>query len=272
MSTPAISIILPVYNAAAYIEKTITSLLNQTFTDFELLIIDDGSTDNTIAVIKKFTDDRIKLIVNDKNLGLIKTLNKATALSKGRYIARMDADDIALPERLLLQKEFLDTHPDVSVVAGWINFIDEAGNETGVWDLDRRTNTTSTIEKSLLRENCIAHPTVMIRTVVLQKFLYNEKQLHIEDYDLWLRLIASGHNIAKVQQLVLQYRVHTASITMSKLRKRNFFFKHLNCKYKFVLNAIRKPQINIFVFLVFASMLYDLFMGCGKAVKNAFRN
>lgn len=272
MSQPAISIILPAYNAAAYIEETVSSLLSQTCTDFELIIVDDGSTDNTVNTIKTFTDSRILLIENGENLGLVKTLNKAVLLCKGTYIARMDADDVAVKERLQLQKDFLDTHTDIAAVAGWVSFINEHGFETGIWQLDRNTNTAASIKKALLKENCIAHPTVMIRAAVLQKYLYKESQQHIEDYDLWLRLTAGGLKIEKVQQPVLFYRVHAASVTSSKLKKRNFFFKHFNCKLKFVAGAFGKAQLNSFTMGIFFSMIRDLLMGCGKAVKNAIRS
>ncbi len=269
MSMPAISIILPAYNAAKYIGETISSLLSQTFTDFELLVIDDGSADDTLAIVKSFTDSRIQLVTNGQNLGLIKTLNKAAALCKGQYTARMDADDIALPNRLQLQKAFLDNHPQTAAVAGWVNFIDEKGTQTGIWELDRQTNTAATIKKALLKENCIAHPTVMIRTEILQQFLYSSNQRNIEDYDLWLRLCAAGMQIEKVQEPVLLYRVHSASITGTKLKKSNFFFKHCNCKLKFIKGALGKFRLNGYTAAVFVFMLRDLLMGCGKAIKNA---
>ena len=272
MSQPAISIILPAYNAEKYIALTISSLLNQTFTSFELLVVDDGSTDNTVTIIKQFTDSRIILMENGQNLGLIKTLNKAALLSKGKYIARMDADDIALPGRLQLQSQFLDTNAGVAAVAGWVNFIDEAGEDKGIWSLDRNTNSATAIKKALVKENCIAHPSVMIRTEVLQQYLYNLKQQHIEDYDLWLRLCAEGLAIEKVQQPVLLYRVHAASVTGTKLKQRNFFFKHFNCKRKFIGARLASFKINSFVCRVFLSMCMDLMMGFGKVIKNTFKN
>lgn len=267
MQQPVISIILPAYNAARYIEQTINSLLLQTFTDFELLIIDDGSTDNTISIINSFTDSRIRLVKNEHNLGLVKTLNKAAMLCKGKYIARMDADDIALPQRLQLQKDFLDAHTNVAAVAGWIDFINEHGTNTGIWQLDRQTNTAAAIKKGLLKENCIAHPTVMIRTPILQQHLYKENQRNIEDYDLWLRLTAAGLIIEKVMQPVLLYRVHQTSVTVSKLKKNNFFFLHFQCKLKFLKGILKKGSVNTFTVAVFFSMIRDLLMGFGKAVK-----
>jgi glycosyltransferase involved in cell wall biosynthesis len=267
MSQPEISIILPAYNAEKYIAETISSLLSQTFENFELLILDDGSTDNTIAVIKNFNDSRIQLIENAQNLGLIRTLNKAAALCKGRYTARMDADDIALPNRLQLQKNYLDKNEKTAAIAGWIIFIDEAGTQTGIWELDRKTNTAPAIKKALLKENCVAHPTVMIRTEILQQYLYKENQQNIEDYDLWLRLTAAGLPLEKVQEPVLLYRVHNNSVTVSKLKKNNFFFLHFKCKLKFLLGAFKQSRINGFTVAVFFSMIKDLLMGFGKAIK-----
>lgn len=272
MSQPAISIILPAYNAEKYIAQTISSLLSQTFTNFELLVVDDGSSDTTVNIVKQFTDNRIVLIENGQNLGLIKTLNKAALLCKGKYIARMDADDIALPGRLQLQSDFLNEHINTAAVAGWVNFIDEAGEDKGVWALDRKTNTAAAIKKALLKENCIAHPSVMIRTEVLQQYLYNPKQRHIEDYDLWLRMCADGLAIEKVQQPVLLYRVHAASVTGTKLKQNNFFFKHFNCKRKFISARLASFKINGFVCRVFLFMCMDLIMGFGKTIKNTFKN
>jgi glycosyltransferase involved in cell wall biosynthesis len=271
MQQHAISIILPAYNAAKYIEQTIDSLLKQTFTDFELLVIDDGSTDNTINIIEKFTDQRITLLKNEQNLGLVKTLNKAAKLANGKYIARMDADDIALPNRLALQKQYLDEHSNIAAVAGWKIFIDEQGKEQGIWELDRKTNTANEIRKALVVKNCIAHPTVMIRTDILQQFLYHENQKNIEDYDLWLRLTANGLQIEKVQQPVLLYRVHGSSVTSTALQTGNFFFKHATCKRKFLFGILKQGKINAFVAAIFFSMLTDVSLGCGKQVKKIFK-
>src|SRR5258705_3382658 len=131
----AVSVILPAYNCQKFICKAIESVLQQTFTDFELIIINDGSTDNTESIIHAYTDPRIVYSKNSENKGLIYSLNSAISLAKGKYIARMDADDICLPERLALQKTFLDQHEDIAVVASTNEFINDNAEKTRHFDL-----------------------------------------------------------------------------------------------------------------------------------------
>ncbi len=139
MNGPEISIVLPAYNCESFLKEAIESLLNQTFKDFELIIINDGSTDKTEDVIKNFSDPRIIYKKNEKNSGLVYTLNKGIDIAKGKYIARMDGDDISLPARLEKQKEILDEYPDIAVAASTITFINEKNESEGNWLLDRKT-------------------------------------------------------------------------------------------------------------------------------------
>ena len=113
MTQPKVTILMPAYNASLYIKESIESMLNQSFSDFELLIINDGSKDNTSEVVKSIVDERIRLVENEQNLGLANTLNKGMKLAKGEYLARMDADDLSTPNRLQTQVDYLDSHPDV---------------------------------------------------------------------------------------------------------------------------------------------------------------
>jgi glycosyltransferase involved in cell wall biosynthesis len=269
MSAPAVSIILPAYNCEKYIGKAIQSVLLQTFTDLELIIINDGSTDNTEELIQSFNDRRIVYIKNNKNEGLIYSLNRAIALAHGKYIARMDADDISKPERLAKQRSFLDQHADITVVACTIEFINEKEEITGVWDLDRQTITPGQIKKAILKQNCIAHPTVMIRSKIIKELKYKPYQKNIEDYDLWLRMLSRGYKIAKLDEPLLLYRIHENSITSVHLKKVNPFFKHLVMKARF-LNKFK--YISSFSLAVFISAISDLAKGIFKGLKNIFRN
>lgn len=268
---PAISIILPAYNSAAFLKDAIESILHQTFTDYELIIINDGSTDSTEALIHSFTDTRIVYSKNEKNQGLIFTLNKGIQMAKGAYIARMDADDICTQNRLAIQKEWLDTHPETAVVASLIEFIDENNTVTGRWKLDKQTTTHSAIRKVLPYENCIAHPSIVARTAILQKYPYNPAQQHIEDYDLWLRLVADGYIIEKIPRVLLQYRVHSSSVTLSKLRKTNFFFKHFAFKKRYIASRIKAKKFNAFDVSVSLQMVLDLLRGTGKEIKKVLK-
>lgn len=251
-----------------FLSQTIDSLLAQTFTDFELLIINDGSTDETEQIIRSYNDHRIQYIKNDVNSGLIYTLNKGIELALGKYIARMDADDIALTERLAVQKQWLDEHPATAVVGCAVQFIDEHNKNTGVWPLDQKTITAGSILSAMVKENCLAHPTVMIRSNILKQFRYNKNQQHTEDYDLWLRLLANGFIIDKVPQNLLLYRVHQSSITGSILRKSNPFYKQFNCKRRFLAGRLKEGKWGAFESSVLLTTLYDGVMGTGKHFKN----
>ena len=267
MNAPAVSVILPAYNCQQYVGKAIQSVLQQTFTDFELIIINDGSTDQTETSILQFTDPRIIYLQNPENKGLIYTLNRAIELAKGNYIARMDSDDICVQERLSKQKGYLDGHSETTMVASTINFIDASGNDKGIWSLDRKTISPAVIRDEMPFENCIAHPSIMIRADILRKLKYDPRQVNIEDYDLWLRLLNRGHVIGKINEPLLWYRVHGDSITHVHLKKKNFFFKHLRMKRKFLAKEILSGRVNGFTLKVIASTIVDFIKGTGKEVK-----
>lgn len=270
MNDVAVSVILPVFNCEKFIGKAIRSVLDQTFTGFELIIINDGSNDGTEDVILSFNDPRIVYMKNEGNKGLVFSLNHAVDLSKGAYIARMDADDICKPERLATQKDFLDTHDDITVAASTFEIINENGESGGSWELDRKTITPDQIKNQMPYENCIAHPTVMVRSDVLKRFKYNRRQVNIEDYDLWLRLLSHGYKISKISEPLLLYRIHGNSITNLYLKKKNFFFKHLRMKRKFLAKEILSGHVNGFISKVIASTMADFSMGIGKSIKSIF--
>jgi len=267
MNVPAVSVILPAYNCDKFIGKAIQSVLQQTFTDFELIIINDGSTDNTESIIQTFEDKRIVYLKNSNNQGLIHTLNKAITHANGKYMARMDADDICLRERLAKQKAFLDQNEEITAVASTIEFINEQEEKTGIWELDRQTITPAQIRRAILKQNCIAHPTVMVRSETLKKLKYKDYQKNIEDYDLWLRMLNRGYKIAKLDEPLLLYRIHDASVTSIHLKKANPFFKHFVMKTKFLTHF---NHISWFAFGVFGSAILDLIKGIIKAIKNIF--
>lgn len=271
MNVPAVSIILPAFNCEKYIDKAIHSVLQQTFTDFEFIIINDGSTDKTEMIVLNYADPRIVYLKNPENKGLIYTLNRAVALAHGKYIARMDADDICMPERIAKQKEFLDQNTNIAVLATTINFINDTGEKTGVWELDRQTTTPEQIKRKIIFENCIAHPTVMMRAELVKELKYSKKQKNVEDYDLWLRVLNRGYRIAKLEEPLLLYRKHDNSITGTHLKKINPFFKHLRMKWKMIWLDFFSGHISLFLLRVGGSVWIDLFKGLAKALKNIFR-
>lgn len=264
---PTVSVILPVYNAEKYLKQAIDSVLSQTFTDFELIIVNDGSTDASEEIINGTKDERIVYLKNAANSGLVYSLNRAIALANGVYLARMDADDVCFPDRLAQQVRWLEEHPQTSVVASFNILIDENGNEKGFSEKDRDFVTASQIRRRMPFENCLTHPSILGRTDVFKTHLYAPAQKNIEDYDLWLRLLAEGYVIEKIPSPLLYYRIHTASVTQSKLRKANFFRKHFDCKRRYLAGRLKKGKLNAFDLRVAAQALLDLGRAAGKSVK-----
>jgi len=204
--SPRITVLMPVFNGERYLAEAIDSVLAQTFNDFELLILDDGSTDGSRAIAKACPDPRIRLVCNDGNRGLIYSLNRGIALATGEYIARMDADDICLPERLEKQVALLDADPELAAVGTPVIFIDCAGNKCGVWDDDRLTPDWPEIRRRLPRANCLAHPGMTVRRSIMIDYGYDPDQKGAEDYDLWLRMAADNLRITKTTEPLLLYR------------------------------------------------------------------
>jgi glycosyltransferase involved in cell wall biosynthesis len=210
-----VSVILPVYNGARYIAESVTSVLNQTFTDFELIIINDGSSDNTSEILKTFTDSRIVLIQRE-NRGLIDTLNEGLAFAHGEYVARMDADDVMLPERLAKQVAYLDDHPRVAVLGGWAEVINESGEKIGFYDYP--PTDYHKLRTYILKSNPFIHSTVMFRREVILRAGGYRQYRHIEDYELWTRVVFKYQG-TNLPEPLIKYRVHLESIT-SKNRYR----------------------------------------------------
>jgi glycosyltransferase involved in cell wall biosynthesis len=196
VNAPTVSVILPVYNAERHLAQAIESILEQTYQDFEFLIINDGSTDRSQEILESYAlaDQRVRVFARP-NLGLVRTLNEGLGRARGEYIARMDADDVSRPERFRMQVEFLDANPRCVVVGTSFTLIDDAGQELTTWHCfisDRA------IRHALPAEGCIPHPTAMFRkTPVLNVGGYNEDYPVSEDYDLWRRLAGIGelHNL-----------------------------------------------------------------------------
>lgn len=207
-----ITVLLPIYNAEKYIKVTIQSILNQTFKNFELLIINDGSTDKSVEVINTFKDNRIQLIHNSINLGLIKTLNKGIDLAQGKYIARVDADDIAMPDRLERQVAFLENNPQYALVGSQANFI--FGDKLSKTLFSMETNPEILPVLSLFTCPFI-HPSVMIKADILKEFYYDEEFTTAEDYELWTRILKK-YPCANLPESLLQYRIHDSNISTTQ--------------------------------------------------------
>jgi len=210
MSTyPRVSVLMPVYNGEKYLHQAIDSILGQTFTDFEFLIINDGSTDSSAELIESYNDPRIRLVHNKTNLKLIETLNKGIRLARGQYIARMDCDDISMSERLSKQVAFMDAHPEVDILGTGFYVIDSNGKPSHkvLFPLNHHF-----LCWSLCFYCPICHPSVLIKkNAVVKVGGYDPEMLHAEDYDLWYRLSKKA-KLANLPDILLYLRKHKDSI------------------------------------------------------------
>jgi len=225
--TPKISVILPVYNAEKYVLEAINSILNQTFKDFELIIIDDGSTDDSLKIISEIKDSRIRIIQNKKNLGLIATLNNGLIESKGEFIARMDADDISLPNRFETQINYLNKHPEVDILGSYYEIFGDENKTVEV------PTSFEQIKIELMYHNVVCHPSVMMRkTSILNNHLeFNSNFLHSEDWVFWLDAISKGLTIENINQVLLKYRFEGQNITSKNKNSIEERFKKI---YQFI--------------------------------------
>lgn len=221
--TPLVSVVMSVYNGGPWTKAAIESVVHQTYSNWEFIIIDDASKDETKSILAAYSSNpKFKIITNTEQRGLTKNLNTGIKATSGELIARMDADDICLPERFTKQVDFLLNHPETSVVSGFVEFIDEKGDPKGEWRDDRKANSWKKIKQMLPWKNCIAHPVVMIRKKVFEKYQYNEAQTNSQDWDLWLQLAADNIIIGKINESLMLYRVHSQSMTAGSLKRSGF--------------------------------------------------
>lgn len=212
MINPKVSVLMPVYNAELFIKEAIESVLKQTYTDWELIIADDGSTDTSIEIAESFADQRIRIERDKENRGIVFARNRVLTLARGEYIAWLDADDISLPDRLQTQVNFLDAKADIGLVGTWIELIDQSGTRTGVaW---KNRTKPENISAALLFGNQFTNSSVMIRKSVLPSdpYRYECATSEAEDYDLWIRL-AQTTKLATIQKILVQYRTHATGAT-----------------------------------------------------------
>lgn len=210
-----ISVIMPNYNTPIeYLELAIESILSQTYSNFEFVIIDDCSTDSSYEYLKSLTDPRIRVFRNEKNLGITKTLNKGFDLAKGEYLARMDSDDIALPKRLEMQLRFMDENPDIIVCGAWAELF---GNEN--YCMKREMPEQEFMRCSLLFGNIfgLVHPTAFFRRSLLAEYQirYDEELPTAQDYSMWA-LCADVAPLACIHEILLRYRIHGGQVSIAK--------------------------------------------------------
>lgn len=209
-SQPIVSVMMAAYNAETYIADSIRSILRQTLTDWELIILNDGSRDQTAAIIKGFADPRIRYFENAQNMGLSVTRNRMIGLATGRYLAVLDSDDIADSRRLELQVRYLNKHQGVGMIGAGIRLIDEDGQPNGQRYVF--TDPCSRIPTILLFSNYFAHSTVLIRRDALPAVAYRTELPIAEDYDLWIR-ISKNWEVCNLRRILASYRIHNSNVS-----------------------------------------------------------
>lgn len=216
-ASPLVSVLLPVYNGGRYLREAIEGVLAQTLTRFELIVIDDGSTDGSVEIARSYSDPRIRVLRNGQNLGLVQTLNRGIGVCRSPLVARIDSDDVCRRDRLARQLSFLQQNSNVGVCGSWL-LIRRAGlppvRAKSAPELWRFPRFDAEIQCTLPFNSPIAHPSVVMRLSVLQRLesLYDESFPQAEDYELWTRLsrLTRMHNLSEP---LVEYRLHADSVT-----------------------------------------------------------
>jgi len=253
---PKVSVLMSVYNGETYLERSIESVLSQTYRNFEFLIINDASTDSTEDILKKVDDHRIKVVANSENVGLTKSLNKGIDIARGQYIARMDADDLSLPYRFEIQVDFLEKHPEYAVLGSSYLMIDQEGRTVS---LVKVPVDDSQIREVLLKQNCFGHGSVMMRTEALRQVGgYDERFKCSQDYDLWLRIVEtfkvsnieealycwrlSNDSISKMNEWEQKYYASFARFEANQRRKANKIIMESTPKVSVIIPTYNRPD------------------------------
>lgn len=246
-----VSVILPIYNASTYLKECIDSLINQTYSNIEIIAINDGSTDESVKIIEQYMkkDNRIKLYNNEKNMKLIYTLNKGLSLSSGDYIARMDSDDICRLNRIEKQVEFMEKNKDIQLCGSKIKAF---GDIDKPWTWGKSYKNIGQLNVDLIFDNVIAHPSVMIRGdfIRTKNLEYSTEYIDAEDYELWSRISYEG-KIYNIDEVLLDYRVSGNSITATKQEsmiksKKKVIKRNLN-RFKINLSGNEKKIIDYLI-------------------------
>jgi len=237
--SPKISVLMPAYNAEKYIGDAIESILNQSFTDFEFIIIDDCSTDCTWEIIQEYAkkDERIVSVKNNENLKISKTLNRGIRLAKGKYIARMDADDWSYPDRLQKQIKYMDSNPQVGISGGSMEVCDN-----NLKKISSRTYNLKDeeIRKNIFRYSPFSHPLVIYRSDIIKNINYNTYLYDAEDYDLYFRIGLEG-KFGNIKDNLLKLRVNSQSVSQTNASRQEKLT--LFIRLKAIIEYAYKPTL-----------------------------
>lgn len=239
---PSITVLMSVYNSEAYLQEAIESILNQSFPDFEFLIVNDASIDRSRQIILSYQDPRIRLIDNPENLGLTKSLNKGLALAEGQYIARMDADDISHPQRLAKQLAYMEQNENVDVVGSWGWIVDDKGI---VWGDLRPYVEFEDIFVQLFFSNCMIHSSTFFRKEVIMRLGgYDTAFVRAQDYGLWVKIISNLGKITNIPEYLVKYRNHHENITNQFFENQEFYAqKAMAAAFRNIINQEINPEL-----------------------------
>ena len=253
-----VSIGIPFYNCEKYLEFAIKSVINQSYTNWELILLNDGSTDNSLNIVRQFTDKRIRIVSDNENKGLVYRLNELTRLAVGNYYARMDADDIMHYNRIETQLEFMINNPDVDVVGSNYFSIDISNNVIGITNVNPSPDSVN----SVLKYGCFAHPSVMGKTEWFRNNKYDEKHnTMMEDYELWLRTVTFS-NFKNLKEPLLYYRSVGVPTIKKYIRQTYNVNKVLKQRRKYKLSVVESLYYSALNYLKIA--LYVVFYIFGQ--------
>jgi hypothetical protein len=232
---PLVTISMPAFNSERYIAEAIESVLAQTYQNFELIIVDDGSTDRTREIVERYSDPRIIKIFSDQNRGLITTRNLIASLAKGKYLALLDADDRAFPERLQLQVDFLEGHSaDICGADHWT--LNQANGEM---KRSKQRHSDSDIRALLSICSPLCNPAIMGRLEIFKQFPYKTSYMHAEDYCLWTEIALAGYHFANIEKKLIVYRLHSTQTSVNYLQAARSVFSSAQARY---LQALGIPE------------------------------
>lgn len=243
MNYPLVSVVMPVYNVQDFVEESINSILSQSYSNFEFIIINDGSTDNTLDIIESQSDARIVLIKNKENKGNYACRNIGCRLAKGKYICVMDGDDIAMPNRIGKQIEFMENNTSLLALGTTFKIVNS--------EIQYKPTEYELIKICLLFNNMFLHPSLMIRKSVLQQIgYYDETFYYASDYDLVCRIALMG-KIVNLSDVLMQYRKHRNQISTSKRREQGDYANEIRLKYlKSCGFKLSTTEQNLFILLL----------------------
>lgn len=232
---PLVTVSMPAFNSERYIAEAIESILAQTYQNFELIIVDDGSTDRTRETIESFTDPRIIKVYSDRNRGLITTRNRIAQLAKGKYLALLDADDRAFPDRLALQVAYLEAnHADLCGADHWT-----LNQVSGQLKSSKQRHSNADIHALLSVCSPVCNPAMMGRLDIFRQFPYKASYLHAEDYCLWTEIALAGYRFANIRKKLITYRLHSTQTSVNHFQAARNVFSEAQASY---LRGLQIPR------------------------------